>query len=61
MKFGQKQRLIVVVIIGVALILFGVLGMIFHFNVDSKVTNEVSFVLVIIAFALLIRGKDDKK
>ncbi len=60
MKLERKHRQLIVLGIGVVIIIFGLLQALLKFKVDQKITDEVTFVLMIIAAALLFT-KDKKK
>ncbi len=53
MKLSRKVRMRIIMGIAIVLIGYGLLDRAFHFNVDPKIVNNVSMVIMIIAFALL--------
>lgn len=59
-KLERKHRQRIVLGIGIIIILFGLLQALFRFEIDRKITDQVTFVLMIIAAALLFT-KDRKK
>ncbi len=54
----RKQKLLIVAGLGVLMIVFGVLKMIFDFNVSSSVFGNISLIIVIGAFGLLFNNSD---
>lgn len=61
MNIPRKYQLMVVVGIALLFLLYGVSGLIFKFEVDKKIENNVSFVLMMIAAVILLVGKKKKK
>jgi|AGTN01.2.fsa_nt_gi hypothetical protein len=59
MRLERKHRQRIVLGMGAIILLFGLLQAILKFDIDSKVIDEVAFILMIIAAALLFIG--DKK
>lgn len=58
MKISRKLKYGIIIGIAAALILYGVLERFLKFNIDQKVVDNVSMVLMILAFGLLFsRGK----
>lgn len=54
----RKQKLLIVAGLGVLMIVFGVLKMIFDFDVNSSVVGNISLIIVIGAFGLLFNNSD---
>ena len=60
MKFERKHKLWIIIGIGAIFIIYGLLGSVLKFNVDPKIVDQVSFILMIIAFALLFSNRKKK-
>ncbi|MGI6776980.1 MAG: hypothetical protein ACOX7R_02810 [Acetivibrionales bacterium] len=60
MKLTRKQRTIIVLAIAVAFILFGLAQAIWKFEIERKIVDQVSFVLMIIAAFLIFSGRKRK-
>jgi uncharacterized membrane protein len=60
MKLERKQRQLIVLIIGLVIIVFGLLQIIFKFNINRKIVDDVTTVLFIGAAALLFTGRKKK-
>ncbi|QNU68070.1 hypothetical protein EHE19_006410 [Ruminiclostridium herbifermentans] len=60
MKFERKHRNIIIIAIAAFFILYGLLDMAFHFNIDKELVDKVSWILTIIAVALLFSGTKPK-
>ena len=60
MKLQRRHRQLIVLAIGIIIIIFGLLQAVLKLEIDRKITDEVTFVLMIIAVALLFT-KDKKK
>lgn len=60
MKFERKHRNIIIIAIAVFFILYGLLNMVFNFNIDKELEDKVSWILTIIAVALLFSGTKPK-
>lgn len=60
MKLERKHKLWIIIGIGAIFIIYGLLGSVFEFHADQKVVDQVSFVLMLIAFALLFSGRKKK-
>ncbi len=61
MRLTRKQKRQIVVGIAIVLILYGILDKLFQFNIDKKVIDNVSLVLMVLAFGLLFSRSNDKK
>ncbi len=60
MKFERKHRNIIIIAIAVFFILYGLLDMVFNFNINKELEDKVSWILTIIAVALLFSGTKPK-
>ncbi len=60
MRLERKHRRLIVLGLGVIMIIFGLLQAIVKFEIDNKIIDEVAFVFMIIAAALLF-ARDKKK
>ncbi len=60
MKFERKHRNIIIIAIATFFILYGLLDMTFDFNIDKELEDKVSWILTIIAVALLFSGTKPK-
>ncbi len=60
MKFERKHRNIILISIAVFFILYGFLDMVLNLNVSEELEDKVSWVLTIIAVALLFSGTKPK-
>ena len=60
MKFERKHRNIILIAIAVFFILYGLLDMTFNFNINEELEDKVSWILTIIAVALLFSGTKPK-
>lgn len=60
MRLERKHRQLIVLGLGVIMIIFGLLQAIVKFEIDNKIIDEVAFVFMIIAAALLF-ARDKKK
>ncbi len=54
----RKQKLLIVAGLGALMIVFGVLKMIFDFDINSSVFSNISLIIVIGAFGLLFNNSD---
>ncbi|MHB8062750.1 MAG: hypothetical protein ACYDG2_08980 [Ruminiclostridium sp.] len=61
MKLERKQKTRIVLGIAALLIIYGLLDMVFKFNISQNTINNVSMVLMIIAFGLLFSGRKPKQ
>jgi hypothetical protein len=61
MKFERKQKMWIIVGIAALLLIYGLLDMIFKFNINPKTVNNVSAILMVIAFGLLFSGRKTKQ
>ncbi len=62
MKLERKHKQLIVLGIGLLIMLFGLAQVVFKFEVDRKITDEVTFVLMIIAaFLLFSKPKNTEK
>lgn len=61
MKLTDKQRRLIVLGIGLIIIILGLAQAALKINIDSKTMNNVTFVLMIVAVALLFSGRKNKK
>ena len=60
MKFERKHRNIIIIAIAVFFILYGLLDMTFNFNINKELEDNVSWILTIVAVALLFSGTKPK-
>lgn len=60
MKLERKQRQLIVLVIGLVIIVFGLLQIIFKFDINRKIVDDVTTVLFIGAAALLFTGRKKK-
>ena len=60
MKFERKHRNIILICIAVFFILYGLLDMVFNFNINKELEDQVSWILTIIAVVLLFSGTKPK-
>lgn len=61
MQLNRKTRNIIAISIAGLLILYGILGQALHINIDTKTVNNVSMVLMVVAFILLFGGRKPNK
>lgn len=61
MNYIFKHRIKIVAAIGILFIALGLGQAIFHFEVDKKIMDNVTFVLFLHAFAILLGGRKNKK
>ena len=54
----RKQKLLIVAGLGALMIVFGVLKIIFDFDINSSVFSNISLIIVIGAFGLLFNNSD---
>lgn len=59
MKLKRKHRQLIVLGIGIVIIIFGLIQALFKLEISSKITDEVTFVLMVIAAALLFTKDKD--
>lgn len=57
MKLQHKQKQLIALAIGLVIVVFGLLQALFKFKIDAKVTDEITMVLFVLAFALLFSGR----
>lgn len=60
MRFERKHKNIIIIGIAVFFILYGFLDMKFNFNISADIEDKVTWVLTIIAVALLFSGTKPK-
>lgn len=60
MKLSYKQRTWIIVAIGLFMIVLGLVQAVFRLKIDPKITNEISFFLMIIAAMLFFSGRNRK-
>lgn len=60
MRFERKHRNIIIICIAVFFILYGFLDMKLNFNLSAEVEDKATWVLTIIAVALLFSGRKPK-
>lgn len=60
MKFERKHKNIIVAAIAVFFVVYGFLDMKFNFNVSAELENNATWILTIIAVALLFSGTNPK-
>jgi hypothetical protein len=60
MKLQRKHRQLIALVIGIAIIVFGILQGLLKFNIDRKYTDEAIFVLFIVAAGILFGGRSKK-
>lgn len=60
MKLHYRHRRFIALAIGLIIVIFGLLQLLFKFTVNQKVADEVIMVLFILAFALLFSGRSKK-
>ena len=64
MKLQRKHKRLIALAIGIVIIIFGVLQALLKFDIDRTYIDQATFVLFVVAIALLYNGrskKDDQK
>ncbi len=61
MKLQRKHRQLIALLIGVAIVVFGILQVLFRFNIDMEYVNKGTLVLFVIALGLLFGGRQQKE
>lgn len=61
MKINLRRNQIFALIIAFMFIFYGIANAIFKFNVDKKIIDEVSFILLIVAGGLIFSGRKKKE
>lgn len=60
MELKHKHRQLIALGIGLLFIIFGLFQAVFGLKVDKKISDEVSFVLFLVAGYLLLSGRNKK-
>ena len=60
MKLKRKHRQMIALAIALVIIAFGILQAVFKFDVDRKYVDQATFVLFVVAIALLFSGRSKK-
>lgn len=61
MHLTDFQRRMIVLGIGLVLILFGVAQGLFKFDINFKIADQATYILMLVAFMLLFSGRKKKK
>lgn len=61
MKLQRKHKQLIALLIGVAIVVFGILQVLFRFNIDMEYINKATLVLFVIALGLLFSGRHEKE
>jgi len=61
MKIDYKLSRIIVLGIGALFVLFGISQALFKFEVDKKIIENVSFILMMIAVLVFLNGRKNRK
>ncbi|MDD3839962.1 MAG: hypothetical protein PHP06_05245 [Clostridia bacterium] len=60
MKISEKTRIIILLSIGIIFILMGLVQAIFDFEIDKKISDNISFILMIAALFVFFSNKKRK-
>lgn len=60
MKLQRKHKQLLALAIGLVIVFYGILQALFEFNIDRKYVDQATFVLFVVAIALLYNGRPKK-